>query len=428
MKITRGVIQKAKKVVVYGPEGIGKSTFASKFPNPVFIDTEGSTDSMDVARLPRPTSWEMLLEEIAYIKDNPHVCGTLVIDTVDWAEQLCIEFICAKHQKDGIESFGYGKGYIYTKEEFGRFLNRLSDLIETGINVVLTAHAQMRKFEQPDEMGAYDRYELKLGTKTSSQTAPLVKEWSDMLLFANYKTYSIAVDDKGKKHKAQGGKRVMYTSHHPCWDAKNRYGLAEELPFDYAEIAHILERGMGQQAVRHVENKVPETKRESQDAASAQKEEKTDYTFVNIPEGTPEQMEFDTGPGTNTAADTAADKEDTHVHENMAAPDSQSPIKDNQAQHGVGTAKGAKPPEPDMSKSAFRLNGYIPKALQDLMYPKLVSEDEIMEAVYKRGFFPRGTPFQNLPREFVDGCLIAAWPKVLAVIQEIRSNYEIPFE
>lgn len=427
MKITRGVIQKAKKVVVYGPEGIGKSTFASKFPNPVFIDTEGSTGSMDVARLPRPTSWEMLLQEIDYVKNNPHVCSTLVIDTVDWAEQLCIEFICTKHQKDGIESFGYGKGYIYTKEEFGRFLNRLSDLIETGINVVLTAHAQMRKFEQPDEMGAYDRYELKLGTKTSSQTAPLVKEWSDMLLFANYKTYSIAVDDKGKKHKAQGGKRVMYTSHHPCWDAKNRYGLKEEIPFDYVEIAHILEKDLGQQDIRHVENKVPETKTESKDAASAQ-EEKADYSFMNIPEGTPEQMEFDTGPAKNMEPDTTVGKEDTHVRENTAAPDPQSPIKANQAPHGGGTAKGAKPPEPDMSKSAFRLNSYIPKALQDLMYQKLVSEEEVMEAVYKRGFFPRGTPFQNLPKEFVDGCLIAAWPKVLAVIQEIRSNYDIPFE
>lgn len=248
-----------------------------------------------------------------------------------------------------------------------------------------------------------------------------------MLLFANYKTYSIAVDDKGKKHKAQGGKRVMYTSHHPCWDAKNRYGLEEEIPFDYVEIAHILEKDLGQQDIRHVENKVPETKTESKDAASAQ-EEKADYSFMNIPEGTPEQMEFDTGPAKNMEPDTTVGKEDTHVRENTAAPDSQSPIKANQAPHGGGTAKGAKPPEPDMSKSAFRLNSYIPKALQDLMYQKLVSEEEVMEAVYKRGFFPRGTPFQNLPKEFVDGCLIAAWPKVLAVIQEIRSNYDIPFE
>lgn len=182
----------------------------------------------------------MLLQQIDYVKTN-QICKTLVIDTIDWAEMMCISDVCAAHQKKGIEDFGYGNGYVYTKEEFGRFLNKLSEVVNAGINVVLTAHAQIRKFEQPDEMGAYDRWELKLGKKTASQTSPLVKEWSDMLLFANYKTYSIAVDDKGKKHKAQGGKRVMYTSHHACWDAKNRYGLPDELPFDYKEIAAIIE-------------------------------------------------------------------------------------------------------------------------------------------------------------------------------------------
>ena len=105
---------------------------------------------------------------------------------------------------------------------------------------MLTAHAQMRKFEQPDEMGAYDRYEMKLGKKTGSQISPLVKEWADMVLFANYKTFAVQTDDKGQKFKAQGGKRVMYTSHHPCWDAKNRFGLADELPFEYAQIAHCI--------------------------------------------------------------------------------------------------------------------------------------------------------------------------------------------
>lgn len=82
MEITRGKIPCAKKVVIYGPEGIGKSTFASQFPEPVFIDTEGSTNSMDVARLPKPTSWQMLLDEIQYIKSHPDVCKTLVIDTI----------------------------------------------------------------------------------------------------------------------------------------------------------------------------------------------------------------------------------------------------------------------------------------------------------------------------------------------------------
>ena len=221
MQITRGKRARAQKVVIYGTEVIGKSTFAAEFPNPIFIDTEGSTDNMDVARLDKPTSWTMLVNEIAFIKANPTECGTLVIDTIDWAESMAVADVCAQHGKKGIEDFGWGKGYTYVQEEVGRFLNSLSDLVDMGINVVLTAHAQIKKFEQPDEMGSYDRYELKLGQKTGSKTAPLVKEWADMVLFANYKTLVMTTDNV--KKKAQGGERVMYTNHRPAWDAKNRH-------------------------------------------------------------------------------------------------------------------------------------------------------------------------------------------------------------
>ena len=58
-EITSGVVSSAQKVVIYGPEGIGKSTFAAQFPDPVFIDTEGSTKKLNIRRFPKPTSWEM---------------------------------------------------------------------------------------------------------------------------------------------------------------------------------------------------------------------------------------------------------------------------------------------------------------------------------------------------------------------------------
>lgn len=236
MEITRGKIQKAQKVAVYGPEGIGKSTFASHFPNPLWSDVEESTTHMDVARLPKATSWEMLKSHVDFVLKNPDVCQTFVIDTADWAEILCVNHVCAKNNIKGIEDLGYGKGYVYLAEEFGRFLNKLNDVVDAGINVVILAHAKMRKFEQPDELGAYDRWELKL----SKQVAPLIKEWADAVLFANYKTTVVNVDNQGAvkgKNKAQGGKRIMHTQHHPCWDAKNRWGLSEETDFDFAVIA-----------------------------------------------------------------------------------------------------------------------------------------------------------------------------------------------
>lgn len=234
MNISSGKILSAQKVVVYGPEGIGKSTFAAQFPDPLFIDTEGSTKHIDVRRFDKPSSWQMLLEQVRYVINTKKLCGTLIIDTADWAELLCTNDVLARYKKSGVEDFGYGKGYVYVAEEFGRLLNLLEEVISSGVNVVLTAHAKLNKFEQPDEMGSYDRWEMKL----SKQVRPLVKEWADMILFANYKTI-VVKDGTGDnaKAKAQGGRRMMYTAHHPCWDAKNRHGLADELSFDYKEIA-----------------------------------------------------------------------------------------------------------------------------------------------------------------------------------------------
>ena len=381
MEIIKGKIKKAKKVVIYGPEGIGKSTFASKFPDPVFIDTEGSTNDMDVARLPRPTSWIMLLEELQYVEKNPGVCKTLVIDTIDWAEQLCVEHICAKHNKSGIEDFGYGNGYIYTKEEFGRFLNKLTDVIETGVNVVLTAHAQLRKFEQPDEMGAYDRWELKLGKKTQSQTSPLVKEWADMLLFCNYKTYSIAVDDKGKKHKAQGGKRVMYTCHHPCWDAKNRYNLPDECELDYGVIAGIIEQ-----------------------------------TTQMLPSGTEQKSTVRETPPAPTPDPVLTGTEGNQMD-----------LNDRKAKN---VPQKTEPPhgQPVPKNSVFHVDERIPKALRDLMEDKLVSEEEIQTVVAGKGYYPQTTPILNYDPDFISGVLVGAWPQVYEMIRKLREDYEIPFD
>ncbi|MGF2942419.1 ATP-binding protein [Enterococcus xiangfangensis] len=230
MEIITGKVPKAQKVVLYGVEGIGKSTFASQFPDPLFIDTEDSTLHMDVKRFPKPTSWEMLNQQVDFVKQN-RPCQTLVIDTMDWAEDLCKRHLMAANGWNAIDSEGYGKKFVALAEQMGGLLNKLSEVIDMGINVVVTAHAMLRKKEEPDEMGAFDRYELKLEKKT----APLVKEWADMVLFANYKT-TVITDSKTNSKKATGGQRMMYTTHRPAWDAKNRIGLADELPFEYVQI------------------------------------------------------------------------------------------------------------------------------------------------------------------------------------------------
>lgn len=233
LNITKGKIDRAQKTVIYGPEGIGKTSLAARFPDPVIIDTEGGTAHMDVRRINKPGSWEELIAIVKEVAATPGICRTLIIDTADWAEQLATTYICNKYKQNSIESFGYGKGYTYLAEEFARFLSACDLCIAAGIHVVITAHAKMRKFEQPDEMGAYDRWEMKL----SKQVAPLLKEWCDHLFFCNYQTF--VVTSENNTAKTQGGKRVIYTTHHPAWDAKTRDALPDVVDLDFKNIAKL---------------------------------------------------------------------------------------------------------------------------------------------------------------------------------------------
>lgn len=247
-KISSGVdSSKGIKTVIYGVEGIGKTTLASRFPDPLFIDTEGSTSHFDsVKRMPKPEDWPDLFDQVKWIgSEKP--CKTLVIDTFDWAEQAEVADLIATNEGwTSIESAGYGKGYVLSAERILSFLKLLdTELIDRGINVILTCHAQIKKFELPDERGSFDKYELKLGAKTGSRTSPLVKEWADMVLFCNFKTYTEVTNDGfgNTKAKATGGtERVMYTTHSAVWDAKNRFGLADELPMSFKPLAKIFKK------------------------------------------------------------------------------------------------------------------------------------------------------------------------------------------
>ena len=380
MKIIRGKQPGAKKTVIYGPEGIGKSTLASGFPDPLFIDTEGSTKDMDVARTEEPSSWAMLMEQVTYVKNHPDICRTLVIDTADWAEMLCVTHLCDKNHKNSIEEFGYGKGYTYLQEEFGRLLNLLTDVVKAGVNVVLTAHAKMRKFEQPDEMGAYDRWEMKL----SKGVAPMVKEWADMVLFANYKTMVVNVDGQGAqkgKNKAQGGKRVMYTTHHSCWDAKNRYGLPDEVPFTYESIREIVEPG------------------------NRSSERKTEPVRSQMPPVQPTVSSEQTVLVSNKG-----DEKSAKEAKSMAPVESsQKPVKEEK--------------QPT-------LDPRIPKKLRDLMIANDVCEWDIQNVCEAKGYVPLDTPlylYEDVNPGFIDGVLVAAWDQVYAAIKGMKEKDALVF-
>lgn len=352
MNITSGIIPKAQKVVLYGVEGIGKTTFASQFPDPVFIDTENSTDYLDVKRFDKPTSWQMLLNEVQDMKLN-RPGKTLVIDTIDWAEDLCKKSLCAQHNWKAIDSSDYGVRYVALGTEMGNLLDKLSEVIDAGVNVVITAHAWLRKKEEPDEVGSYDRYELKLEKKT----APIVKEWADTLLFANYKTY--VVETKNKSKKGQGGARTMYTTHRPTWDAKNRWGLADELPFEFKQIAAAFDQAYtgGAQTAQ------PAT---TQPVQSQQ---------PTLPPETPTQPAQPAQPAPNQAP----------------------------------------------TDQVIDMSNVIPQGLADLMKIQNVTEDELMQIIYQGGFMPQDTPLKNVPQSLFEH-ITSNWDAALGLLNSKVRN------
>lgn len=371
MQITRGRIPCGQKVIIYGPEGIGKTTLAAQFPDPVYIDTEGSTKNFDLARFPAPTSWEMLKQEAEYPLANPGEVGTLVIDTADWAEKLCNRCVCQKANKSGIEDFNYGQGYVYAAEEFGRLLDILDRVTATGVNVVITAHATLRKVELPDDMGSYDKWELKCSKKLS----PMLKEWADLVLFCNYKTF--IVKSESGKGKAQGGQRMMYAAHHTAYDAKNRHGLPDEMPMDYGQIAHIF-------AV-------------AAPAANAGPSPVTppehDRSAAQMPPENPARA------GTSEAT---------------TVPDAETPA----------TVQGVSTQDESPFTLANSLDG-ICQPLADLLRENGVTPMEIQIVVGGKGYFPTDMPVKDYPTDFVNDCLVAAWPSVYECV--LKDREELPF-
>jgi hypothetical protein len=234
--VTKGKLEAPLSVLVYGTEGIGKSTFAAGAPDPIYLDPDNGTGLLDVARFPKPETWAECMEALDVLAAEKHEHKTFVTDTADALEALIHREVCRLGNKKGMEDFGFGKGYVAALDLGREYLVKLEALRTKGMHIVTLAHAHVKNFQNPagDD---YDRYRLKLHDKLGA----LLKEWHAAVLFANYRAYTV---EKDGKVKALGdGSRVLYTEHRPAWDAKNRYGLPYELPLDWAEFERCARAG-----------------------------------------------------------------------------------------------------------------------------------------------------------------------------------------
>ncbi len=237
--VTRGRVDKPMRVLLYGTEKVGKTTWASNAPAAIFICAEDGTSQLDVARFPQPETWSDVLDAIHQLTTEPHQYKTVVIDTLDWLERVVWESIGKRDGKVNIESYGYGKGYNVALDEWRLLTDRLDELRhKRGMHIVLLAHSWVKTFKDPESDG-YDRYEMKLNAKAGG----LIKEWCDAVLFAQHEVFT-KKSDTGRTRGIDGdGARIVHTERRAAWDAGNRYGLPSTLPLHWDDFIAAVRAG-----------------------------------------------------------------------------------------------------------------------------------------------------------------------------------------
>ena len=235
--IKKGKADAPNRILLYGVEGIGKSTWAAGAPRPLFICAEdGLGAALTQAERLNVDDYGAVLRLVAELRTDAHPYQTLAIDTADWLEPLIHAYICKRDGHANVEAYGYGKGYGVALTELRALLANLDNLrAARGMQIIFLAHAKIKTFTNPTGEN-YDRYQ----TKTNEQFGGLLKEWADIVMFARYEVFVKKDNKQAVKGKGFGGERICHTQWNPGWDAKNRHGLPETLPLDYAAFAEAI--------------------------------------------------------------------------------------------------------------------------------------------------------------------------------------------
>jgi hypothetical protein len=241
--ITTGKTKKPPRIVGYGDNGVGKSTFAANAPAPVFIQTEDGLGEIDCHKFPLVEDFATFMDQLRAVYAEKHEYQTLVIDSIDWLEKLIWADVAKANNAKSIEAIPYGKGYKLAMQQWGEVLTALDYIRnERGMAIILIAHAKIERFEDPETQG-YDRHTLRLHKEADAT----IREWADAVLFATVK-FRLEKEDLGfnktraiaKGIGAGGGERILRTVGSPACVAKNRFGIAGDIPLVWEEFAKYL--------------------------------------------------------------------------------------------------------------------------------------------------------------------------------------------
>jgi hypothetical protein len=233
---------KSPRITIYGPSGIGKTTFAASAPDPIFILTEDGLGDIEAPHFPLAITFEEVLEALATLGKEEHTFKTVVIDSLDWLEPLVWNATCKRLGVTSIEAPGYGKGYVEASIEWKQFFQYVTALRDfKNMNVIMIAHGAITRVEDPVHP-AYDTHGLKL----HKRAAAIAEEYSDVVGYTALKTL-LKTEDAGfgeKRNRAiSTGERILYLSGTPGFLAKNRYHMPEQVLLSWDEFVKYLPNG-----------------------------------------------------------------------------------------------------------------------------------------------------------------------------------------
>lgn len=245
-QVQKGRQASPRRLLLYGTQGIGKSTFAAESEKPIFIQTEDGLGEINCDKFPLTESFDQAMSALTELYTEKHAYRTVAVDSLDWLERLIWADVCRKRNVSSIEDIGYAKGYVFALSQWRDFLEGLAALRrDKGMTIVLIAHAKIEKFENP-ETESYDRYVPRLHKLASA----VVQEWCDEVLFATYKIHTKQTDEGFGRKGTRGigsGERILRTAERPAHMAKNRLNMPDELPLDWKAYAqhftHLSKKG-----------------------------------------------------------------------------------------------------------------------------------------------------------------------------------------
>lgn len=250
--------------LLYGVDGVGKTSLAAEWPDPIYLHTQGEEppSNIDLQSPGVVESYDEMIELMTELVVGDHTHKTVIIDSLDGFESLVWAKTCERNGWHSIEEPGFGKGYVETDNEWQYFIDGAIALKQRGVAVVMLAHPEILRFDSPIT-DPYSRYTIKLHKRANA----IIREKSDIVAFMNYRTTikeKEVARQKTVAHGEGGGDRVIHLEERPGFLAKNRYQMPVSVPFKvgkgYTELSKYFPAPYGA-AVN--DNKEPATKKKA---------------------------------------------------------------------------------------------------------------------------------------------------------------------